>query len=93
MGEIVRLQKYIAMSGVASRRAAEELITTGKVIVNDKKVINNVIIGAGAEVFEAYDQFKIKNPISRMYAENKFGVAFDGVDVTIVPDDCPGRRG
>ncbi len=26
MGEIVRLQKYIAMSGVASRRAAETMI-------------------------------------------------------------------
>ena len=25
MGEIVRLQKYIAMSGVASRRAAETM--------------------------------------------------------------------
>lgn len=38
MGEIVRLQKYIAMSGVASRRAAEELITNGRVKVNDIKI-------------------------------------------------------
>ncbi len=30
MGEIVRLQKYIAMSGVASRRAAETMITRGQ---------------------------------------------------------------
>lgn len=34
MGEIVRLQKYIAMCGVASRRKAEELISAGKVKVN-----------------------------------------------------------
>lgn len=38
MGEIVRLQKYIAMSGIASRRAAETMITDGRVQVNGKKV-------------------------------------------------------
>lgn len=38
MGEIVRLQKYIAMCGTASRRAAEKLIEEGKVKVNGKKV-------------------------------------------------------
>lgn len=38
MGEIVRLQKYIAMSGIASRRAAETMIEEGRVSVNGKKV-------------------------------------------------------
>lgn len=38
MGEIVRLQKYIAMSGVASRRAAETMIQEGRVSVNGKKI-------------------------------------------------------
>ena len=38
MGEIVRLQKYIAMSGIASRRAAEGMIEEGRVKVNGKKV-------------------------------------------------------
>ena len=38
MGEIVRLQKYIAMSGTASRRAAEQLIDEGRVKVNGEKV-------------------------------------------------------
>lgn len=38
MGEIVRLQKYIAMSGAASRRAAETMIAEGRVKVNGKKV-------------------------------------------------------
>ena len=38
MGEIVRLQKYIAMSGVASRRAAETMIQEGRVKVNGKKI-------------------------------------------------------
>lgn len=38
MGEIVRLQKYIAMCGIASRRAGEKLISDGEVFVNGKKV-------------------------------------------------------
>lgn len=38
MGEIVRLQKYIAMCGEASRRAAEQLISDGKVYVNGMKI-------------------------------------------------------
>ncbi len=38
MGEIVRLQKYIAMSGAASRRAAEQMIDEGRVKVNGELV-------------------------------------------------------
>ncbi len=38
MGEIVRLQKYISMSGAASRRAAEEMIENGRVKVNGKTI-------------------------------------------------------
>ena len=39
MGEIVRLQKYIAMSGLASRRGAEAMIDEGRVKVNGKLVL------------------------------------------------------
>ncbi len=38
MGETVRLQKYIAMCGKASRRKAEELIAEGRVSVNGTEV-------------------------------------------------------
>src|SRR5687767_3926917 len=34
----MRLQRYLAQSGVASRRRAEELITEGKVRINGKRV-------------------------------------------------------
>ena len=33
-----RLQKYLAHSGIASRRAAEEIIAEGRVFVNGKRV-------------------------------------------------------
>ena len=36
--ERIRLQKYIAMCGVCSRRDAEELIKQGRVYVNGSKV-------------------------------------------------------
>ena len=50
MGEIVRLQKYIAMCGEASRRAAEQLIKEGKVSVNGEKVtIQGVKVEIGAD--------------------------------------------
>lgn len=37
--EEIRLQKYLAEGGVASRRKAEELILQGKITVNDIKVL------------------------------------------------------
>lgn len=36
----MRINKYIALAGIASRRKAEELITQGKVKVNGKVVVN-----------------------------------------------------
>jgi len=39
MGELVRLQKYLAEAGIASRRKCEELILEGKVEVNNKTIV------------------------------------------------------
>ena len=58
MGEIVRLRKYIAMSGVASRRAAEELISNGRVKVNDIKITE-----LGTKVEIGADIVKVDNEI------------------------------
>ncbi len=63
MGEIVRLQKYIAMSGAASRRAAEKLIEDGRVSVNGKKITEQgvkVEIGADSVSLDG-EEIKIKN--------------------------------
>ncbi len=38
MAESMRLQKFLALSGVASRRASEELIVSGKVTVNGELI-------------------------------------------------------
>ncbi|MCI8520863.1 MAG: rRNA pseudouridine synthase, partial [Clostridia bacterium] len=63
MGETVRLQKFIAMSGIASRRAAETMIGEGRVAVNGKKVTEQGIkveIGADNVVVDG-EPVKIKN--------------------------------
>lgn len=45
--EQIRLQKYMAMCGVASRRACEEIIASGRVMVN-----NTVVTEQGTKVSE-----------------------------------------
>ncbi len=63
MGEIVRLQKYIAMSGAASRRGAEALIEEGRVKVNGSVVKEQGIkveIGADKVSLDG-EELKVKN--------------------------------
>ncbi len=66
MGEIVRLQKYIAMCGAASRRGAEEMISGGRVAVNGEKVSEQgvkVEVGADKVTLDG----KIIKPSGKMY--------------------------
>lgn len=63
MGEIVRLQKYIAMSGLASRRAAETMIEEGRVSINGRKVSEQGVkieIGADSVSVDG-KEIKLKN--------------------------------
>ncbi len=66
MGEIVRLQKYIAMCGAASRRGAEELIQKGKVRVNGKLVKE-----MGTKVEIGADKVELSGELLH-YAEKKY---------------------
>lgn len=64
MGEIVRLQKYIAMTGRASRRGAEEMIEQGRVRVNGAPVreqgvkveIGNDTVELDGEILKVQDK-------------------------------------
>ena len=62
--EEVRLQKYLAEAGIASRRKAEELILQGKVQVNGK-----VVTELGTKVQLGQDEVKYENKIVQI--ENK----------------------
>ncbi len=57
----MRLQKYIAQSGITSRRKAEELILQGRVKVND-----NVIKELGTKVDPEKDVVKVDNKKIRL---------------------------
>ena len=66
MGEIVRLQKYMSMCGIASRRASEQLISEGQVSVNGKKITEQgVKVEIGADTVTVYG--KIIKPVQKMY--------------------------
>ncbi|MBE7051138.1 MAG: rRNA pseudouridine synthase [Ruminococcaceae bacterium] len=64
--EEMRLQKYLALAGVASRRAAEQIITEGRVSVNGTKVTE-----LGTKVTEAdevcVDGAPVKPESKKMY--------------------------
>ena len=67
MGDIVRLQKYIAMCGVASRRAAEELIQGGQVRVNGE-----VVRELGTKVEVGADAVEVAGKLIKAASKNYY---------------------
>ena len=60
-----RLNKYIASSGICSRRKADELIESGAVVVNNKKVTElGYLVGEKDKVF--IDN-KLIHPVKHQY--------------------------
>lgn len=51
--------------------------------VNGQKIINNIIIGASAELFDIYNNLKIKNIFSKKFIMAKYGNKFDGIDLRL----------
>ncbi|MEZ4210276.1 MAG: pseudouridine synthase [Patescibacteria group bacterium] len=66
----IRLQKFLAEAGIASRRAAEKLIAEGKVTINDVVAKIGDKISAGAKVRVAGVLVDTKPP-RQIYAFNK----------------------
>ena len=66
MGEIVRLQKYMAMCGAASRRGAEQIISAGRVTVNGEKITEQgVKVEIGADTVKV--DGKVIKPSGKMF--------------------------
>ncbi|MBZ4204332.1 pseudouridine synthase [Mycoplasma tauri] len=65
MKNLIRVQKIIAQSGIASRRAAEQLIIEGKVLINGKKAL----LGDKAS-FD--DEIKVNNKIIHVSNSKNF---------------------
>ncbi|MBQ2953334.1 MAG: rRNA pseudouridine synthase [Clostridia bacterium] len=64
---MMRLQKYLALSGVASRRNAEKLIAEGHVAVNGR-----VITEMGVQVDESCDKVTVDGVLCRLEEEKHY---------------------
>lgn len=82
----MRLQKYLAHAGVASRRAAEELIVRGKVRVNGK-----VVRELGTSV-EAGDRVDVSGTPVKLSQESATLVLHKPAGVMTTMHDPQGRR-
>lgn len=86
MAEKMRLQKFLAHGGVASRRAAEELIVRGKVRVNGKIVRElGTLVGAG-------DRVDVSGTPVRLNAEPTYVLMHKPAGVMTTMRDPQGRR-
>lgn len=86
MDERVRLQKYMAMSGVASRRASEELIKAGKVEVNGKTVTE-----MGITVVVGKDRVKVDGKMIKPEKNNVYIILNKPVGIVTSVKDEKGR--
>lgn len=68
---MMRLQKFLAQAGISSRRKAEELITNGKIKVNDK-----VVTELGVKVDENRDEIKFQDKVIELES-NKIYIALN----------------
>lgn len=50
-------------------------------VMNDIKVVNNIIIGSSVMLAEIYNQYKMRNKLSNLYAFMRYGNKFDGIDL------------
>ena len=81
-----RLQKYLARSGVASRRHAEELITGGRVTVNNK-----VITELGTKVTEGTDLVAVDGALVTPPQETSYFIVYKPPGVVTTMSDPEGR--
>lgn len=84
--ETMRLQKYIALCGVCSRRHAEKLISTGHVCVNDQLVTQ-----MGISVHSG-DIVKIDDRVVHLHHKTSTYLFYKPVEVMTTLSDPQGRK-
>lgn len=83
---MMRLQKYLALSGVASRRASEKLISEGLVAVNGL-----VITEMGVQVDETADQITVDGKLIHLEEEKHYLAYYKPVGEVTTVSDPEGR--
>ncbi len=82
-----RLQKIIARAGLASRRHAEELITSGLVTVNGR-----VVTELGSKADESRDHIKVSGKLLRPESARVYLLLHKPPEVVSTMNDPEGRR-
>ena len=82
-----RLQKIIARAGIASRRRAEEMITSGLVTVNGR-----VVTELGTKADAARDHIKVAGKLLQPEAEHVYLLLHKPPEVVSTMSDPEGRR-
>ncbi len=83
----MRLQKYLALCGVASRRNAEKLIAEGHVSVN-----GNVTTEMGVQVDEEHDRVLVDGKPVRMETEKHYLAYYKPIGEVTTVSDPEGRE-
>ncbi|MBR2823517.1 MAG: rRNA pseudouridine synthase [Clostridia bacterium] len=83
---MMRLQKYMALCGVASRRRAEQMILDGKVQVNGQTVRE-----MGVQVDEEKDQVAVEGEIIRPEGEKHYIAYYKPIGEVTTVSDPEGR--
>ena len=81
----MRLQKYLAQSGVASRRAAEKLIAEGHVTVNGEKITQ-----MGVQV-EENDRVAVDGKVVHLEEEKHYLLYYKPIGEVTTVQDPEGR--
>ena len=84
--EVIRLNKYIAQCGLASRRKADELIENGEVIINGRKVFE-----LGVQVNPKTDDIRVKGKKIRQESDKIYVVFNKPRNVLTAMSDPEGR--
>ena len=61
-------------------------------LVNDQKVINNVIVGASVEIYEQYSQYSWQSFVTEIFAEMKTKNKFSGIELSLQSKNNRARK-
>jgi 23S rRNA pseudouridine2605 synthase len=81
-----RLQKILSAAGIASRRAAEEIILEGRVTVNGRRVTE-----LGAKADPAKDHVKVDGKLVRLPEQHRYVLLNKPRGIVVTKDDPEGR--
>ena len=75
----LEVNPILAIKNILAKKVSE----IDYLLVNNKRVVNNVVIGASVEIFELQSQLNMKNFVTETICENKMQKEYSGTNITI----------